>query len=212
MSPFEFFFSFYGLLLGFSVAVVATGLVLAIQHRKTVRIGWLTPMLAVFVGLDIASFWDQAWTNFQHLPFSYGLLVAGLVIAVTYFIAASMVFPLKLDEVGSLDDHFWANKRIVLLLLILANMLGVAASLAANFGRENGMAVMLSYAVTLTLYIALTLPAALAKGPRLVGALLGIQIAIYLLIAAFSALNPHAVLDAQGNVNIQRPPASSPDR
>lgn len=142
MSAFEFFFGFYGLLLGFSVAVVATGLVLAIQHRKTVRIGWLTPLLAVFVGLDIASFWDQAWTNFQHLPFSYGMLVAGLVIAVVYFIAASMVFPLKLEDVTSLDEHFWDNKKIVLLLLIVANMLGVVASVAANLGRTGGMALM----------------------------------------------------------------------
>ena len=92
----------------------------------------MTPLLAVFVALDIASFWDQAWTNFQHLPFSYGLLVAGLVIAVTYFVAASMVFPLKLEDVGSLDDHFWANRKIVLLLLIVANVMGVAASLAAT--------------------------------------------------------------------------------
>ena len=163
MSAFEFFFSFYGLLLGFSVAVVATGLVLAIQHRKTVRIGWMTPLLAVFVALDIASFWDQAWTNFQHLPFSYGLLVAGLVIAVTYFVAASMVFPLKLEDVGSLDDHFWANRKIVLLLLIVANVMGVAASLAANLGRESGMRLILTYGVTLMLYVGLTLPAAFAR-------------------------------------------------
>lgn len=206
MSAFEFFFSFYGLLLGFSVAVVATGLVLAIQHRKTVRIGWMTPLLAVFVALDIASFWDQAWTNFQHLPFSYGLLVAGLVIAVTYFVAASMVFPLKLEETGSLDDHFWANKKIVLLLLIVANLMGVAASLAANLGRESGMVLILTYGVTLALYVGLTLPAAFARGPRLVGAMLGLQVAIYLLIAVFSALNPHAVLDDKGNVRTGRAP------
>ncbi len=200
MSAFEFFFSFYGLLLGFSVAVVATGLVLAIQHRKTVRIGWLTPLLAVFVGLDIASFWDQAWTNFQHLPFSYGLLVAGLAIAVTYFIAASMVFPLKLEEVTSLDEHFWANKKIVLLLLMAANLLGVAASVGANIGRPGGAGLLMSYAVTLLIYVGLTLPAALARKPRLVAITLGLQVAIYLFVAAFSALNPHAVLDDEGNV------------
>lgn len=204
MSAFEFFFSFYGLLLGFSVAVVATGLVLAIQHRKTVRIGWLTPLLAVFVGLDIASFWDQAWTNFQHLPFSYGMLVAGLVIAVVYFIAASMVFPLKLEDVTSLDEHFWDNKKIVLLLLIVANMLGVAASVAANLGRTGGMALMGGYAFTGAIYIGLTLPAALTRRRWLVATTLGLQVAFYLVVAAFSALSPHAVIDETGEIKVHK--------
>ncbi|WP_092312379.1 hypothetical protein [Brevundimonas viscosa] len=106
MSAFEFFFSFYGLLLGLSVAVIATGVATAIQHRRKIRIGYLTPMLALFVGLDIASFWDSAWTNFRHLPLSYGLLVAGLGIALVYFIAASLIFPHDFADGQSLDDHF----------------------------------------------------------------------------------------------------------
>ncbi len=60
MSAFEFFFSFYGLVLGLSVAVIATGVARAFKHRKTVRVGWKTPMLAAFVALDIATFWDAA--------------------------------------------------------------------------------------------------------------------------------------------------------
>ena len=36
MSAFEFFFSFCGLLLGLSVAAIATGLALAIQSRRTI--------------------------------------------------------------------------------------------------------------------------------------------------------------------------------
>ena len=72
MSAFEFFFSFYGLLLGLSVAAIATGVATVIHHRRRVQIGWLTPTLATFVALDIASFWGSAWTNFKEMPFSYG--------------------------------------------------------------------------------------------------------------------------------------------
>lgn len=59
MSAFEFFFSFYGLVLGLSVAVIATGVARAFKHRKTVKIGWKTPMLALFVAFDIATFWTR---------------------------------------------------------------------------------------------------------------------------------------------------------
>ena len=62
MTPsFEFFFSFYGLLLGLSAVEVAKGLANALGVRERIRIGWLTPLLAAFVLLDITSFWLFAW-------------------------------------------------------------------------------------------------------------------------------------------------------
>lgn len=193
LSAFEFFFSFYGLLLGLSVAVIATGVATAIQHRRKIRIGYLTPMLALFVGLDIVSFWDSAWTNFRHLPFSYGLLVGGLAIALVYFIAASLVFPHDLDDGQSLDDHFWANKKVVLLLTVAANLLMVLAIIAANVGRADGAVLLGTYGVTMAIYLGLVVPAAFATRPRLFATLIALHIALYLIIAASSALAPHSL-------------------
>jgi len=190
MSAFEFFFSFYGLLLGLSVAVIATGLATAIQHRKKVRIGRLTPLLATFVALDIATFWDSAWTNFRDMPFSYGLLVAGLAVALVYFIAATLVFPHQIEDGDSLDDHFWANKRIVLLLLVAANGLGVLMMVWASIGKPGGLGTMLTYAANMVLYMALIVPAALAKRARLVFWTVGAHVVIYLILAVASALYP----------------------
>ncbi|MEJ6788569.1 hypothetical protein BrevBR_03360 [Brevundimonas sp. BR2-1] len=191
MSAFEFFFSFYGLLLGLSVAVIATGLATAIQHRKKIRIGWLTPLLALFVGLDIASFWDSAWVNFRHLPFSYGMLIAGLAIALVYFIAASLVFPHDLDDGQSLDDHFWANKKVVLLLTIAANVIGVAVMAIANIGRDGGVTIINGYLMNLAFYVLLVAPAAFARRSRLFAILIGFHIAVYLVIAGLSAVAPN---------------------
>ena len=43
MSAFEFFFSFYGLLLGLSVAAVVGGFANVLHERHRIRFGWLTP-------------------------------------------------------------------------------------------------------------------------------------------------------------------------
>ncbi|HWQ85666.1 hypothetical protein [Brevundimonas sp.] len=193
MSAFEFFFSFYGLVLGLSVAVIATGLATAIQHRKKIRIGWLTPLLALFVGLDIASFWDSAWVNFRHLPFSYGMLIAGLAIALVYFIAASLVFPHDLDDGQSLDDHFWANKKVVLMLTIMANLIGVAVVAIANMGRDGGMTIIQGYLINLALYALLVAPAAFARRARLFAVLIGLHVVIYLVIAGLSVVFPNSM-------------------
>ena len=74
MSAFEFFFSFYGLLLGLSVAELVGGFSRVLHERQRVRFGWLTPLLAVFVALDLATFWNQAWRFFRGAPFNPALL------------------------------------------------------------------------------------------------------------------------------------------
>ena len=130
MSPFEFFFSFYGLLLALSVAVVAAGLVKAVKLRGTRGLGFLTPLLAAFILFDIASFWAWAWTGLQAAPFGYGLLVLGMVIALIYFFAASFVFPEDNEDWPTLDAHYQARKRWVFIGVIASNTISYVASLA----------------------------------------------------------------------------------
>lgn len=190
MSAFEFFFSFYGLLLGLSVAVIATGAATAIQHRKKLRIGWLTPMLALFVALDVASFWDFAWNIFRDVPFSYGLLVVGLAIALVYFIAASLVFPHAIEDGLSLDDHFWANKKLVLILTTVANLTAVLAMFPAIMAKPGGALLMINYAFTLAIYVGLIVPAAFARKKTLFATMVSLHIAIYLVLGALSAAMP----------------------
>ena len=74
MDAFEFFFSFYGLILGLSVVEVITGLMRVFKQRRKVRIGWLTPMLGLVLLLDVTSFWTIAWGTMRDLEVSYRLL------------------------------------------------------------------------------------------------------------------------------------------
>ena len=196
MSAFEFYFSFYGLALGLSVAVIATGLATAIQHRKAIRIGWLTPLLALFVGLDIATFWDAAWHAFRDAPFSYGMLVIGLAIALVYFIAASLVFPHQIVDGLTLDEHFWANKKIVLLLTTAANTLMVAVSALQVLSQPGAMRILIGYAIAYPLYLVLIVPAALTRSRRLFAALVGLHVLIYLAIACMPAPQSPPVQDS----------------
>jgi hypothetical protein len=125
VSAFEFFFSFYGLLLGLSVAELVGGFSRLLHERHRIRFGWLTPLLALFVALDLATFWNQAWRFFRGAPFNPALLLIGLVIAATFYVAASVTFP-RVTAEGvetriDLDDHFWAHRRVVFGCVLAAN-------------------------------------------------------------------------------------------
>ena len=210
MSAFEFFFSFYGLVLGLSVAVIATGAARAFKHRKTVRVGWKTPLLAVFAAFDIATFWDAAWTNLGQAPYSYGMLIAGLAVAIVYFIAANLIFPEPEDDATSLDQHFVANKRAVLLLLTLANVLMVALCLFILAGKPGFAIMATGYAFNFLFYLALVIPAALTKRAWIFATTMGVHIAVYLILAVFSVAQPHLMAGAAAGAAPTPPEAASP--
>jgi hypothetical protein len=159
VTSFEFFFSFYGLILGLSVVEVITGFARAVKGRHRVRVGYVTPMMGLIVLLDLASFWRNAWTSMQHVPVSLITLLIGLAIAGVYFLAASLIFPDDLDAWPRFDDFYDKHKAWVIGGVWSANMLAVFGLMAflatpgeywaaalqprnlANMGLHSGLAI-----------------------------------------------------------------------
>ena len=125
MSAFELFFSLFGLILGLAVAVVITGLSDVFRERVPVRIGWLTPMLALFLLFDLTTMWVNAYNSLSKIEVAYAPFFGAMVVAGLYFFAANMVFPKTLNDWPSLDDYYLHRARFVLGGVALAN-LGVA--------------------------------------------------------------------------------------
>jgi hypothetical protein len=179
MSDFEFVFSLFGLMLGFSLAELLGGLVRSLKARPAVRLGWLTPLLALFVMLDLTSFWANAFDNRDLIPARYGILVLGLLASGLYYFAASMVFPETPRDSADLDAHFYARRRAVLIVVGLSNGL-VLVALALVGAAEATHPMMLAIHGVYYLMILL------AAGPRipwLNGLALAALIALYAYVA-----------------------------
>ena len=180
LSAFEFFFSFYGLILGLSVAEVITGLIRVLKQRQRVRIGWLTPLLGLFVLLDVASFWSGAWQTMQSLEVSYGLLVVGLGIAGLYFAAASTITPADTGEWPDFDEYFDKHKAFVATCILATNALAnvgvpllIDASDAIRKLQDPAVWILVGP------YYALLICLVLFRNRRVSGVLLVLLIAIY---------------------------------
>lgn len=178
MSAFEFFFSFYGLLLGLSLAALVGGFANILHERQRIRFGWLTPLLAVFVAVDIATFWNQAWVIFRDAPFNLSLLVMSMVIAATFYVAASITFP-RLSSEGAervdLDAHFWTHRRMVMTCVMIANLIVAVLVFLLAQGDEGfaRIAAAPRLWVGLTVFCLGAATAAFAPWPRVaIGALI----------------------------------------
>lgn len=187
MDDFEFIFALFGLLLGLSIAEVLGGFGRTIEARLrrggTMRVGWLTPLLAAFVLLDLLSFWQAAWTVRDIVAVSGTSLMAVTAFAGAYYLAAYLVFPREVDGIDTLDTHFFRVRRVVIgmMAVLLACQIGWYASMPA-------LAAKLTHPLALSLTVvlaALMAAALLVRGARLslwvMAALVARYVVVYLL-------------------------------
>jgi hypothetical protein len=130
MTSFELVFSLFGLLLGLALAEVLGGFGTAIQKRKKIRIGWLTPLLGALVALDVTSFWMIAWDVRELVPAHYVTLMGGLAIIGLYYLIARITFPHDFDDWPDLDAYYFEHRKWVLGGAMACNLLALAALVA----------------------------------------------------------------------------------
>ena len=190
VKDFDFVFALYSLLLGLSMVELLSGLGRALETRFAAEdgrtkftIGWLTPLLAIFVMLDLLSFWSAAWTVRADIAVSGTTLMAVAAFASLYFLAARLVFPSHPEGFADLDIHYFRVRRVVLglLLVLLAAQLGYYLSqpdIAPNLTRP--------LSATLTLILVALMGAAMWVADRrwstaILVALIARYIFVYLL-------------------------------
>lgn len=125
MTQFEFIFALYTLVLGFSLVEILSGLGRTLEMRfasdasgTNFSIGWLTPLLAVFVILDLLSFWMFAWVVKDLLAVTPATLLSVVAFASAYYLAARLVFPTEPERFRDLDTHYFRVCRTVMLMLV----------------------------------------------------------------------------------------------
>ena len=188
MNDFEFAFSLYSLLLGFSLAQLIGGLARILEVRlvdqvdddSLTRIGWLTPLLAVFVLLDLMSFWSAAWGARDLIIVSPTVLLCVVAFASCYYLAAYLVFPSGTMVGRDLDEHFFGIRRVVisLLFILLAAQVIFYASVPQLLVRlQSTLAVVLTIVLVALMTLAMIL-----RRKLMVGAVLAALIARYVII------------------------------
>lgn len=187
MSQFEFVFVLYSLVLGLSLVELLTGLGRTLefmlareQGDRAFAIGWLTPCLALFVILDLLSFWIFAWVVQEHVAADRFTVLGVVVFSSAYFLAARLVFPSSPENFTDLDTHYFRVRRTVFAMLLVmvavqwAFLLSVP-DLAAKLTTPSSLG-------WTGVLVALMLAGIVVKGKRASIAVLVLLIARYLVI------------------------------
>ena len=186
MSEFDFSFTLFGLLLGLSLAEVLSGLGKAIRVRARVRIGFLTPLLAAFVVIDLTSFWTIAWTYRSTISVTDLTMLTMLAFTSAYYLAAVLVFPELPEGRFDLDEHYWTNKRLVLGIIASLNFCSYAIDWSLSISPFMHS---IRGSVTVVVFFALLLAAILSRSARTNAVLLAALILSYPLSAIWGMLD-----------------------
>jgi len=133
MTVFEFVFSLYSLLFGLALAQVFGGFGNVLQERHKLKVGWLTPLLGLFVIMDLTSFWAIGWElrDMTNRPY-FLILILVVLLAGIYYLAARLVFPRNFAEWPDFDAYYFRHKQWVFGGILLCNVAAVIVLLAVG--------------------------------------------------------------------------------
>jgi hypothetical protein len=130
VTVFEYVFSLYSLLFGLALAQVFAGFGNTLQERHKIKVGWLTPLLGLFVIVDLTSFWEIGWElrGMSGRPY-FLYLLGGVLLAGVYYLAARLVFPRNFVEWPAFDEYYFCHKQWVFGGILLCNLVATAVLL-----------------------------------------------------------------------------------
>lgn len=119
MGPFDYLFSFYGLLLGIAVANVAIGFADMWRDSEKIEVGTCPPLLALAVLLGGMNAWLQSWHTKPFVTVDGWQMIAAAGIALPYVFISRAMFPSDDDPCAekSLERHYLNHRRLILMLL-----------------------------------------------------------------------------------------------
>ncbi|MEZ0243938.1 MAG: hypothetical protein ACAH11_11220 [Sphingomonas sp.] len=123
MDRFSFFFAFYGLILGLAATEVLGGFARFVRAQAVGRIDARTALLALLVFVSICATWVDAWNTLQGTSIDFAGLWVPVLIATSYYLAATVVFPTDHADLENLGTYYAERKRFVLAMLIAADIL-----------------------------------------------------------------------------------------
>lgn len=183
MSAFEFFFGFYSLILGLAVVEVVSGFSKALRSGGPVRLGYCTPLLALFILLDLVQFWNDTWFGYQNVGVNPAVLTVALGTASIYYLAASLIFPDRTEEWGDIDAYYDRHKRQVIGASIAANLTaGFVLPVIAGLKEEVQESYSFGFLIFVIVWLTPLLGAMFMKNRRINGVLLGFSCTAYLIL------------------------------
>jgi len=140
VNPFDYLFSFYGLLLGIAVANVAIGFADMWRDCEKIAVGTCPPLVASSVLLGGMNIWLQMWHTRPYLTVDGVQMLAAAAVSLPYVFVSRAIFPgTENKPERSLEDHYLKHRRMILILLAIPPIVSVVTHMSLDQVRYEGL-------------------------------------------------------------------------
>lgn len=129
MSDFEFLFTFYSLLLGLSIANIATDFADMWRERHARMSSVSTILLGIFILICVAQQWISFWAVRDLMVMNPTNLLVCIAMSFPYIFVSQAMFPSVNDNWESLEDYYMAHCRVLHSVLLIPIVVGVIFNL-----------------------------------------------------------------------------------
>ena len=127
VGPFDYLFSFYGLLLGIAVANVAIGFADMWRDCEKISVGTCPPLVASSVLLGGMNVWLQMWYSRPYITVNGIQMLTAAAVSLPYVFVSRAIFPgMENEEERSLEEHYLRHRKLILILLAVPMIVSVA--------------------------------------------------------------------------------------
>jgi hypothetical protein len=139
VGPFDYLFSFYGLLLGIAVANVAIGFADLWRDCEKIQVGTCPPLVASSVLLGGMNVWLEMWHTRPYVIVDGSQMLAAAAISLPYVFVSRAIFPgVEDQEERSLEEHYLKHRHIILIMLAVPTIISVGSHMLLDHVRYSG--------------------------------------------------------------------------
>jgi len=139
MGPFDYLFTFYGLLLGIAVANVAIGFADMWRDCERIRVGTCPPLLGTIVMLGGMNVWLTMWHVRQDVTVGAWQMLAATGVAMPYVFVSRAMFPGAENETErSIEEHYLKHRVLILLVLAVPAIVSEISKMLLDRVRDYG--------------------------------------------------------------------------
>jgi hypothetical protein len=138
VGPFDYLFSFYGLLLGIAVANVAIGFADMWRDWEKIAVGTCPPLVASSVLLGGMNIWLEMWHTRPYVTVNGPQMLVAAAISLPYVFVSRAIFPGAEEQEHSLEDHYLKHRILILALLAMPICISVGSHIVLDGVRYYG--------------------------------------------------------------------------
>jgi hypothetical protein len=139
MGPFDYLFTFYGLLLGIAVANVAIGFADMWRDCGKIAVGYCPPLLGTIVMLGGMNVWLTMWHVRQDVTVGAWQMLAATGVAMPYVFVSRAMFPgAERESERSLEEHYLRHRVLILLVLTIPPVVSLVSKILLDRVLDHG--------------------------------------------------------------------------